>query len=518
MDAPVIGKYVLENLTTGMYSEPLCVYREYIQNSADALDKAIATGLVSSSEAAVYIQIDKEKRQITFEDNGTGIARDKVVDVLRNIAQSDKVIGKDKGFRGIGRLGGLGYCEELMFETSYQGEATKSTMLWDAKLLRQAVHDRHTKESAIAVVSAVTAFADDEPEDANKHYFKVVMTGVDNAELLDAAAVKDYLRLVAPLPFEGGFVFRTKIKESAQANGVVLDEYNIFLDQHKLYKGYTTQIYKEVNGKKSSIGEIKDVLFFKEDDKHGTPLYWGWRSVSNIQNIRLTSVNKARGLRLRRSNIQVGDEFLLNKCFRDSRFNHYVVGEVHAINSNLVPNGRRDDFEDSPLYAEFKLKLKSVCDIVQKLATDTSKIVVAQKKIEEVKKTEAEIKSTLEKGLTNKQDADALNSKLIQKKNEAEIASKDLQKFEKIISTNSNEGLERVFNEIVKPNIETDIQQLSDELVKLSDGKPIFRSDKLSKLTRAERKLVGEVFDVISKVLSKDLAENLIQKLEEKFK
>ena len=36
--SPVIGKYVLENLTVGMYDDPSCVFREYVQNSADAID------------------------------------------------------------------------------------------------------------------------------------------------------------------------------------------------------------------------------------------------------------------------------------------------------------------------------------------------------------------------------------------------------------------------------------------------------------------------------------------------
>ena len=36
-----IGKYTLESLTTGMYSDPKIVYREYIQNSVDSLEEAV---------------------------------------------------------------------------------------------------------------------------------------------------------------------------------------------------------------------------------------------------------------------------------------------------------------------------------------------------------------------------------------------------------------------------------------------------------------------------------------------
>ena len=36
-----IGKNVIENLTTAMYEDLRIIYREYIQNAADSIDKAI---------------------------------------------------------------------------------------------------------------------------------------------------------------------------------------------------------------------------------------------------------------------------------------------------------------------------------------------------------------------------------------------------------------------------------------------------------------------------------------------
>ena len=42
----IIGKNVIENLTTAMYEDLRIIYREYIQNSADSIDKAIQQGLL----------------------------------------------------------------------------------------------------------------------------------------------------------------------------------------------------------------------------------------------------------------------------------------------------------------------------------------------------------------------------------------------------------------------------------------------------------------------------------------
>ncbi len=46
------------------------VYREYIQNSTDSIDKAVAGGLISESEAAIHIQIKCSAQRIIIHDNG----------------------------------------------------------------------------------------------------------------------------------------------------------------------------------------------------------------------------------------------------------------------------------------------------------------------------------------------------------------------------------------------------------------------------------------------------------------
>jgi molecular chaperone HtpG len=121
----IIGKDVIESLTLGMYEDCRFINREYIQNAADQIDKAIREGLISKEEGAIHIDINRQQKCISIEDNATGIEQSKVSDILKNIAQSTKERGVDKGFRGIGRLGGLGYCETLIFETTFKGKLLK---------------------------------------------------------------------------------------------------------------------------------------------------------------------------------------------------------------------------------------------------------------------------------------------------------------------------------------------------------------------------------------------------------
>ena len=89
-DNPRIGKDVIESLTLGMYEDCRFIYREYIQNSADQVDKADAEKLINAGEDEIHITINPEERCIVIEDNATGISSDKVVPILRNIAHSTK--------------------------------------------------------------------------------------------------------------------------------------------------------------------------------------------------------------------------------------------------------------------------------------------------------------------------------------------------------------------------------------------------------------------------------------------
>lgn len=71
----------------------------------------------------------------------------------------------------------------------------------------------------------------------------------------------------------------------------------------------------------------------------------------------------------------------------------------------------------------------------------------------------------------------------------------------------------KIYDRVVgeeKPKIER--PELSE------NGKPVWQTDKLSKLSKKERKLVAEIYEVVRNVLTPDLAKNLIMKIEDKFK
>ena len=102
-----IGKFTLESLTTGMYNNPEIVYREYIQNAVDSFDNAVSQKLMNPDDCRIEVIVDAYRQEISIKDNGTGIGKELAVKTLLDIGNSTKIHTSNRGFRGIGRLGGL---------------------------------------------------------------------------------------------------------------------------------------------------------------------------------------------------------------------------------------------------------------------------------------------------------------------------------------------------------------------------------------------------------------------------
>ncbi|WP_374690119.1 molecular chaperone HtpG [Frankia sp. AvcI1] len=77
-----------------IYSDKDIFLRELISNASDALDKLRLASLVDkdlqvdTSDLHIAIEVDREKRTLTVRDNGIGMSRDEVVQLIGTIAKS----------------------------------------------------------------------------------------------------------------------------------------------------------------------------------------------------------------------------------------------------------------------------------------------------------------------------------------------------------------------------------------------------------------------------------------------
>lgn len=521
---PQIGKDVIESLTLGMYEDCRFIYREYVQNAADAVDKAVKLKILDKGSEEIHIKIDVENRHISIFDNATGIPHDSVVSILRNIAHSTKKRGEDKGFRGIGRLGGLGYCSKLKFETSYFGEDKKSIMTWDAELLKYIINDRDNNEEAVEVLSRVTNTSF-EKEDVNAHYFRVIMEDVTSDDLLDVESVIDYLSMVAPVDISSQFIYRSKINNFKKENGLSVDTYNIYINGDQIYKPYTSVIYEDNHGGKKKVDDILDVYFLLSRDDDGNIIYWGWYTISCLKG-QMKPKNIARGIRLRKENIQIGDEEICKKFFsktEDQRFSFYYFGEIHALSKGLIPNSRRDYFGESRECVDFEkrikkdfLKLKELCYDAQKYRSSTTTIQKAQELKEKIEEKERS-------GYTSQKERDDLQRQFEEQQKKVEQAEKQLGNVTKKIET-SDSPLKSVIEKL-KPepkqtnttgkqgleNTKSDVEP--PQKVKYRTDKPIY-----SNYNKKEKKLIGRIYAAIGNAIADErLREALISNIEEEI-
>lgn len=514
-DSVIIGKNIIEILTTGMYNNPLVIFREYIQNSIDAINEAVSREIIDDiQEGDVQITIDKEKKLIVFEDNGAGVSSENAWTILTSIASSKKDRTKNLGFRGIGRLAGLAYCDELVIETSFKGEATKTVLQWDGRKLREIIGDKKGNKLASEVIDAITTFNNRLSEQEDIHYFKVKLQNVKNDKLLETESVKKFLRMVAPVPFyHPKFMFSHDIKQGLIDRGVSCDGYRIFVNTGELFKSYHNGIYQQDKKNKKRIDEVIDIQFFDLHSRDNQLLAVGWYTLT--KNMQLIPVyNEAWGIRFRKGNIQVGDEFTLQRFFRENRFHRYFFGEIHVVHDELFPNGQRDYFDECELLNDFEHAIQVLTDKLHDICRKASNWNSAEKTVEMCTKEVEKFEETLKtQEFYSPEHEEEEKEKLERIKENAEKAEQKLKRVEEYAE--ENDALKR-FVEYRQKNKPVTEKIPAKEQGQKKNGKK-YKANKLSQLSKKEQKLVGEIYEVIRTVLSPDLQKVLIYKIEEKF-
>ena len=369
-----VGKFTLESLTTGMYSEPESCYREYIQNSVDSLDTALASGIMQAEDFRIEIIVDSTRLEINIRDNGIGISKDMVRKTLLDIGNSTKLYTTNRGFRGIGRLGGLSYCKKLSFCTTALGENEKTLITFDCEKLRTMLVPGQSMEHNLqSVIQAVTEVRSMQ-EQASAHYFIVKMEGVDDiSSLLDLDTVKDYISQVAPVPFRDKFYWGKQIKDVLSKNDIMVAEYPVFIGESfeslsQVFKPY--KISFEANSRAGvSRDEIISLSFFQINNGMQELLAYGWYANTGFSGTLVDE--RISGIRMRQGNILIGNERTLAPYYKEHRFNAWAVGEVYVVSPELIPNARRDDFEKNNTFSEFTIGLRDTIglEISEKIRT-----------------------------------------------------------------------------------------------------------------------------------------------------
>lgn len=495
----VIGKDVLELVSSAMYVDPMSIYREYIQNAADAIDEARAAGALKPRERGrIDIVVDSDSRSVRIRDNGSGIPFLKFGRKLTALGGSGKRGTGARGFRGVGRLAGLGYAQELIFRSRVLGEEKVSELRWDCRELRGVLRDASTDTGLADLIRSVTVLQKVAPNNAPQRFFEVELRGIvrlRNDRLMSPVVIADYLSQVAPVPFSPEFRFSAELKEALSGHVDVAGlDIHINGAERPLYRPHRDSF--QIEDKQGVSFDRLNVVEIPGIDGNVAAVAW---VLDHEYEGAIPTGTLVKGLRLRAGNIQVGDHALLEELFPEPRFNAWSVGEVHVLDPRIVPNGRRDHFEQNAHFHNLTNHLTPTArDIARKCRTSSVRRKLARE-FELHAQTVDETLGVIDQGSVGRPERKRL----------ALSAEQSLLKMEKVASAEllAADGTDRA----------TTIERLRGRLGNImEDATPV--ASPLMRLPPKQRKTYEDFFELvyecsINRVAAKALIDRILLRL-----
>ena len=327
----VAGSELLKLVTAGLYSDPLVLYREYIQNAADS----IASDSDKHEIGRVDIEIEHGRRRVTIRDNGPGLSQTEMRRQLVPLGRSDKQCGKDRGFRGIGRLAALGFAETVTFRTRREGDNAVSWVTWSGSGIRGTDFAGMDVGSAVSKsVEMGSVRGDGWPA----HFFEVVIENVARhaaGVALNEDVVRTYIGAVCPVPMRSDFPQDVEALFPSENRPLTL-RVHINGDDTPVTRPHGPGVRISGQGEEPFTG-VETCRVPMVDGNGDAAIGWiaHWTYSGAIP-----KGSSVRGVRARHGNIQVGSENVFVDLFAEARFNRWCVGEIHVLDNRIRPNAR----------------------------------------------------------------------------------------------------------------------------------------------------------------------------------
>ena len=403
-----VGRNLLETLTSALYESPIILFREYVQNSLDAYNESQKKGYAPIENFSVDISIDKKTRTIKIRDNGYGIeskvAFEKDMLSFGDSRKSDK--SQFIGFRGIGRISAVPFCEKLTFINKASGQEKKNICEWKGETFKQLINNDYKDTKSFEDVIKRIVAVWDEDGSIDEHFFEVVIENYTKEveEVIENKNFEVNLRKLLPLKYDSEF---TKSAE-------IISRYNSFMNEHfekymcciklngkELTKRYTDK--EHILASDIIFVEIRDktTIGNNEGDKAGIM----WFTFNQLMTAKRN--DKDYGIMVRSKNVLMGTNDTFADLCEDSSEHvasysqlaatlRGVYGELLINSINLKDNARRDWFKVD----EYSLALKyQIIDFMKRLYR--YRYAASNYFNNEVVEKTSELKEELKDALTN---------------------------------------------------------------------------------------------------------------------
>ena len=225
-----------------------------------------------------------------------------------------------------------------------------------------------------------------------------------------------------------------------------------------------------------------------------------------------------RCIRLRKSNIQIGEADCLSNhpkrgqaLWKEDRGNNYFMGEIHALDERLIPNSRRDYFNQDVACREFEAALTEQFSQLHRLYHDASTIRASA---QAVQRANAERKAFNEKDrkkafFDSKEREKALRQ-LKEQEEKARKASATLSRLRNSITDSDETPSAVVLGAYERETPKLDVTVPS----KVVSPEPCFVKDTLPSSTQS---VLDKVFAVVDAVLPPEDAKLLRAAIMKRF-
>jgi hypothetical protein len=335
-------------------------------------------------------------------------------------------------------------------------------------------------------------------------FFEVKLIGVNQRQFLDVDAVRTYLRQVAPVEFNmQAFVYgNSKINPFLGANGAH-KTINLKLQyngrQERINKPYKT--FHDAGNRTNNRVDIVDIETYVDPTPSRRWIAW----LSKPRHLTGTiNAEDVRGIRLRANNIQIGDYNTFSRIFEKvrkthSRFNGWFSGEVHILDAHVIPNSRRDFFEDNEAWRESERTLiEWAKDLARRAYQNSSD---RNRPVELIEDDADEFIQQFEKEAVQGFTSESEREQALQ-----DVADRE-QQIDKAISPNrtdeENEALRRKKEEVAR--------------LRENAAKPKSLIDE-SELNRHERKVLRFVMNIVYKICGAESAKLVAEEINKKLK
>ncbi|MBB1073414.1 ATP-binding protein, partial [Rhodoferax sp. 4810] len=337
---PYFGGFVLETLTVGMYGESRNALREYVQNAFDSIQRIRRKTGGGATEGLIKITMDADGGILTIRDNGAGLPRNSAVGILTSIGASGKDYKREAGFRGIGRLSGIVFSNEMVFSTKASGEDVITVVTFDAKGMREAMKpDSASELSADAMITTYVSARQTPAEDLDDHFFEVKLVGFEDApeECTSALKLNAFLSQVAPVSYSEDIPDKLKIilREGQENYNIPIESVRV-----QIIEGVNTIDVVRPFGASYEVGrvsrdggdpeEVSSVSINQFHSINGTD-WWGWWG--DKEEPGQYNDTQVSGIRVRVKNIQIDGSDVFRDIFKAQgkshiRFQDWFIGEI----------------------------------------------------------------------------------------------------------------------------------------------------------------------------------------------